>query len=111
MASSTPEPFTGVEIALRLDRAETSFLIGDVPVVLEDNCLSTSKVGPYSHALIFEKCIEHFLHTGFVSSHFPFVNKITSRKVVDQPTLTLLTLHAVHPVRDFLCVLCATGLE
>jgi hypothetical protein len=40
-----------------------------------------------------------------------FVNKVTASKVVDYPTLTLLALHAAHPLRDFLCALCGTGFE
>jgi hypothetical protein len=40
-----------------------------------------------------------------------FVNKVTASKVVEYPTLTLLALHAAHPLRDFLCALCGTGFE
>ncbi len=40
-----------------------------------------------------------------------FVYEITASKVVDHSTLTLLALHAAHPLRDFLRALCGTGFE
>jgi hypothetical protein len=60
--------------------------------------------------MTFEKCIEHFLQSGFASSHLDSSVGLP-REVEDHRTLTLLALHAAHPFRDFLCVLSGTAFE